>query len=316
MRDNPKTTYLVLEYDQLGAKIDELKALSASDPSMAALAVEELHNLELAREALLAQIKEIEDKESETQIESPRAVLMEIRAGAGGNEAGIFAAELVEMYQHYAERRGWEVVMVDESKNELGGYKEAILEISGEGVYEALQWESGVHRIQRVPVTEKMGRVHTSTASVAILPLKHVAEIKINPADLDISFTRSGGAGGQNVNKVETAVRLVHKPTGIAIRSQSERSQARNKEKAMAMLEAKLADIAVNSAASSVGDARRSQIGRADRSEKIRTYNVVQDRLTDHRLKESWHNLPKIMAGELEPIIAALQSVDKDVPAA
>jgi peptide chain release factor 1 len=311
MRDNPKTAYLVGEYDQLGQKIDELKVLAASDPSMAALAVEELKNLEIAREALLTQIKEIESKDNEAKTESPRAVLMEIRAGAGGNEAGIFASQLVEMYQRYAERRGWEAVIVDESKNELGGYKEAILELSGAGVYEALKWESGVHRIQRVPVTEKMGRVHTSTASVAILPLKQVTEIKINPADLDISFTRSGGAGGQNVNKVETAVRLVHKPTGIAIRSQSERSQARNKEKALAMLEAKLADLAANSAASTAGDARRSQIGRADRSEKIRTYNVVQDRLTDHRLKESWHNLPKIMAGDLDPIISALQSVDK-----
>lgn len=316
MRDNPKTAYLVMEYDRLGEKIEELKMLTASDPSMVALAVEELKSLEAAREALLAQIKDIESKESETSTEAPKAVMVEIRAGAGGNEAGIFAGELMEMYQRYAESKGWEVGLMDESKNDLGGYKEVILEIRGKGAYEALRWESGVHRIQRVPVTEKMGRVHTSTASVAILPLREVAEIKINPADLDISFTRSGGAGGQNVNKVETAVRLVHKPSGIAIRSQSERSQARNKEKALAMLEAKLADIAANSAANTAGDARRSQIGRADRSEKIRTYNFAQDRLTDHRVKESWHNLPKIMAGDLDPIVTALQSVDKATPTA
>jgi peptide chain release factor 1 len=202
---------------------------------------------------------------------------MEIRPGAGGDESVLFARELSEMYQRFAARRGWQVTVVDDS----------MIEVSGAGAYQALLHEAGVHRVQRVPKTERQGRLHTSTASVAVLPLVTGAEFKISPADLEITFTRSGGAGGQNVNKVETAVRVHHKPSGLVVRSQSERSQARNKEKAIQILSAKLSESASASAGAATSEARRAQIGSADRSEKIRTYNFPQDRLTDHRLKKS-----------------------------
>ncbi len=225
------------------------------------------------------------------------ALILELRAGAGGDESTLFANDLAEMYQRYTARRGWKFLSVDD----------LVFEIHGAGAYEDLRWETGVHRIQRVPVTEKQGRIHTSTASVAILPLRQSAEIKLNPADLEITFSRSGGAGGQNVNKVETAVRVLHKPSGLVVRSTSERSQARNKDKALAILESKLIAQKEEAAAKTVSRERRHQIGTGDRSEKIRTYNLVQDRVTDHRIKQSWHNLEQIFLGELDPIISALR---------
>jgi peptide chain release factor 1 len=224
-------------------------------------------------------------------------LILEVRAGAGGDESTLFAHDLAEMYQRYAARRGWKFLSVDD----------LVFEIHGDGAYEDLRWETGVHRIQRVPVTEKQGRIHTSTASVAILPLRQSTEIKLNPADLEITFSRSGGAGGQNVNKVETAVRVLHKPSGLVVRSTSERSQARNKDKAMAILESKLVAQQEEAEAKTVSRERRNQIGTGDRSEKIRTYNLVQDRVTDHRIKQSWHNLEQIFLGELDPIISALR---------
>jgi peptide chain release factor 1 len=202
------------------------------------------------------------------------------------------------MYLKYAESKRWKVRIIDD----------LTLEMEGTAAYEALRYETGVHRVQRVPLTEKSGRIHTSTASVAALPIRVKPTVEINPSDIDMEFTRSGGAGGQNVNKVETAVRLIHRPSGIDVRSSSERSQLANREKAMGILAAKLEQLAVEKEASEHAALRSGQIGTADRSEKIRTYNFLQDRVTDHRLKESWHNLPKIMLGGIEPIVEALQA--------
>jgi peptide chain release factor 1 len=234
--------------------------------------------------------------------------VLEVRAGAGGQEAALFAEELAEMYKAYARSQGWQVRTLYESKTDLGGYKEAAFELRGRGVYDVLRYETGVHRVQRVPSTEKAGRVHTSTASVAILPIRTKHKLEINPADLDIEFSRAGGAGGQNVNKVETAVRIIHRPTGIDARSQVERSQNANRERAMAILMSKLESMQEEQEAKKHAAERKEQIGSADRSEKIRTYNFPQDRVTDHRIKESWSNLSKVMAGAIDPIIDALRA--------
>ena len=236
-----------------------------------------------------------------------KSIILEIRAGAGGNEAALFAADLANMYSRFAAKQGWSAVILDESRSELGGYKEVFLEISGAGVYDKLKQESGVHRVQRVPATEKSGRVHTSTASVAVLPIRNEEKMNIKPQDLEITFTRSGGAGGQNVNKVETAVRITHKPTGLVVKCTSERSQQRNREKAMALLAAKLESGQASQAQSQLVDERRQQIGTQDRSEKIRTYNFLQDRITDHRVKKSFHDIERIMEGNLDKIVKAFQ---------
>jgi peptide chain release factor 1 len=236
-------------------------------------------------------------EKKENSENAPSSVIMELRAGVGGNEASIFARDLKEMYQKYAEQRGWKTRTIDE----------LTLEIAGSDAYEALRYETGVHRVQRVPLTEKSGRIHTSTASVAVLPIRDKSSIEVNPSDVEIEFSRSGGAGGQNVNKVETAVRLIHKPTGIDVRSSSERSQIANRQKAMQILSAKLEQLHEEEEAKKHAATRKAQIGTGDRSEKIRTYNYLQDRVTDHRLKESWHNLPKIMEGNIDDMVEALR---------
>ncbi|MBC7836745.1 PCRF domain-containing protein [Acetobacteraceae bacterium] len=210
------------------------------------------------------------------------------------------------MYSAYAVQKNWNVRTLAEAKSDLGGYKEASLEIRGKDVYKRLRFETGVHRIQRVPATEKSGRIHTSTASIAILPIRKKHTFEINPADIDMEFSRSGGAGGQNVNKVETAVRLIHRPTGLDARATSERSQAANRERAMGVLMAKLEALEEEKANAKYAADRAGQIGTADRSEKIRTYNTLQDRVTDHRIKENWHNLPSIFAGNIDPILDLL----------
>ncbi len=304
-RQNQKTAYLMMEYDRLSGKIAEAETVGIDDPEMKELAVEELKNLDSQRQTILDTIKDILAKEV-AEDEVVNEVIMEIRAGAGGEESALFAVNLKEMYEAYAVGRGWQFQVIDESLSELGGYKEVSIEIKGKNIYDALRYETGVHRVQRVPATEKQGRVHTSTASVAVMPIRKKTKIYINPADLEIETTRSGGAGGQNVNKVETAVRIIHKPTGIAVRSQSERFQQRNREKAMMILEAKLNEMQELADKKQETDERRSQIGTGDRSEKIRTYNVLQDRITDHRIKQSWHGIERIMAGEIGPLVEAL----------
>lgn len=232
---------------------------------------------------------------------------MEIRAGTGGEEAAIFAADLFRMYTKYAQSQNWGCAILGSNRTSLGGFKEAVLEINGTGIFEELKNESGVHRVQRIPETEKNGRVHTSTATVAVLPKIEPLEIKINPRDLRIDVARSSGPGGQNVNKLETAVRITHLPTGLMVFCQNERSQSQNREKAMEILRAKLFDLKQSEQMSQITQERRQQIGTADRSEKIRTYNYPQNRITDHRLGKSWHNLETIMDGKLDEVIKAFK---------
>ena len=215
------------------------------------------------------------------------------------------------MYERYAENNGWQVSRISESGNEAGGYKEVSLEIHGQGVYKKFRFENGVHRVQRVPTTEKQGRIHTSTASVAILPIRKKAKIELAPEDLEMEFSRAGGKGGQNVNKVETAVRIIHKPTGLDVRSTAERSQQKNREVAMSILTAKVEQHFEEEEAKKYSSERKNQIGTGDRSEKIRTYNYPQNRVTDHRLKESWHNIDGIMAGELDDVIETFEKATK-----
>ncbi len=294
-KKNFATAYLAEEYERIEKSVAEARGAAGSDPDLIAMAEEESVAAEARKKELLAEIKQILDKEKEAD-ERPRAIVLEFRAGAGGDEATLFAKELKDMYLKYAESKGWSVRIIDD----------LTLEIASSEAYDALRYETGVHRVQRVPLTEKSGRIHTSTASVAALPIRTKPKFEINPSDIDMEFSRSGGAGGQNVNKVETAVRLIHRPTGIDVRSSSERSQKANREKALAILSAKLDALHEEEEAKRHADLRSGQIGTADRSEKIRTYNFLQDRVTDHRIKESWHNLPKIMLGNLDPIAEAL----------
>ena len=311
-KNSKKTVFLAEEYVRLEKEENHLKDIVASDPTMKELAEEELADLTRQKNSLKEQMDEILKKE-EKEEEYPNALILEIRAGAGGDEASLFAANLVEIYQKYCERVGWTSKIVSESMNSVGGYKDVALQIEGEGAYRKLRFETGVHRIQRVPSTEKMGRVHTSTASVAILPLREKHTIVINPADLEVEFSRSGGAGGQNVNKVETAVRLVHIPTGIDVRSTAERSQLKNREKAMSILLAKLEARAAEEASKKLSSDRKAQIGTGDRSEKIRTYNILQDRVTDHRINQSWHNIEAIFLGDIEDILEALVNAQENI---
>ncbi len=234
-----------------------------------------------------------------------KKIILEVRAGTGGDEASLFAGDLARMYQKYAAKKGWTFSILDASESGARGYKTLIAEMGGQGVYDALRQESGVHRVQRVPVTERQGRIHTSTASVAVLPIVEAKAVEIKESDLEVSFSRAGGPGGQNVNKVETAVRILHKPTGIVVSCRSERFQHANREKAMEILRAKLYEIEQLKATGSIDELRRAQIGSGDRSEKIRTYNFPEDRITDHRIGKKFHNIEKIMEGDFDPIVKA-----------
>ena len=305
-RENSKTQFLASQFDGLKKKQAEALALIEADPSMADLVQDEVADIETQREALYTEMARI-IAAIKVEEETPYGVVLEVRAGAGGDEAALFAEELANMYLAYATSQGWGYSVEDESRGTSGGYKEATFEIIHPQVYEDLRYETGVHRVQRIPVTEKAGRIHTSTASVAILPMRRKPSIEINPSDIQMEFSRSGGAGGQNVNKVETAVRLVHTPTGIEVRSQSERSQLKNREKAMNILVAKLEAMHEEEEAKQHASERKNQIGTGDRSEKIRTYNFPQNRITDHRIKVSWHNMEGVMAGQIGSIIGALQ---------
>ncbi len=296
-KKNRKTAYLAEEYLRLENEEESIKKMAEKDPAMFSLAEEELKNLASQKQNLFEQMKSITAVDEEEE-KFPNEVIMEIRAGVGGEEAAIFAEDLANMYRRYCELKGWSFSPVNESKSSLGGYKEASFEIRGKEVYKEFRFETGVHRVQRVPATEKSGRVHTSTASVAVLPIRKKSVIEIKPADIEIETSRSGGAGGQNVNKVETAVRIIHKPTGLDVRCTSERSQLKNREKAMSILLAKLEMKKAEEDAIKFASERKDQIGTADRSEKIRTYNILQDRVTDHRVRHSWYNIESILAGD------------------
>jgi peptide chain release factor 1 len=296
-KNNKRTSYLADEFLRLDAEENTVKEMLTKDSSMVDLAQDEIANLQTQKQVIWQQMEEILFAEIKEE-EFPNEIILEVRAGVGGDEAALFAEVLAKMYSGYCSIRGWSFSPLDESVNDLGGYKEASFEIKGLGVYKDLRYETGVHRIQRVPETEKNGRVHTSTASVAILPIRKKTSIEIKPADLLIETSRAGGKGGQNVNKVETAVRIVHKSSGIEVRCTAERSQSRNKEKAMSILLAKLENQKAEADAIAFAKERKDQIGTADRSEKIRTYNVLQDRVTDHRVKNSWFNIEKILSGE------------------
>ncbi len=305
-RENHKTQFLCGQFDEIFKKRTEAQVLCDTDPTMRELGEEEVHMLTGQLNHLYNEMSRITEVSKEEE-SKPYGIILEVRAGAGGEEAALFAEELSHMYLRYAESQSWQTSVASESRASQGGYKEASFEILGPHVYDALRYETGVHRVQRIPVTEKSGRIHTSTASVVILPMRKKPTIEINPNDIEMEFSRSGGAGGQNVNKVETAVRLIHKPTNVDVRCQSERSQLKNREKAMAMLIAKLEMLHEEEESRKHAATRKSQIGTGDRSEKIRTYNIPQNRITDHRIKESWHAIESILGGDLQDVVDALK---------
>ncbi|HUV75690.1 MAG TPA: peptide chain release factor 1 [Dehalococcoidales bacterium] len=293
------------EYRTTANALEETKAMLAGglDEEMTALAKQEVESLESQLDNLLQELKITlipRDPNDEKDI------IVEIRAGAGGNEAGLFAADLFRMYSRYAQAKGWGIDIMSLNESGIGGFKEIIFEIQGRGAYSRLKYESGVHRVQRVPVTESSGRIHTSTATVAVLPKAEEVDVSVNPDDLKFDIFHSGGAGGQNVNKVATAVRITHLPTGIVTTCQDERSQLQNKVKAMTVLRTRLLDTERRQQEEKITQERRSQVGTGDRAEKIRTYNFPQDRISDHRIGLNLHNLPRILEGELDELIDTL----------
>ena len=298
------TVVALRAWRRLTREIADNRALLA-DPDMRELAKEELAQLEPQVEPAEEQLKVYLIPRDPSD---DKDVIVEIRAGAGGDEAGLFAAELMRAYMRYAERRGWRVDLMDTSAGALGGIKEATLTISGDAVYSWLKYESGVHRVQRVPATEAQGRIHTSTVTVAVMPEAEDVDIQINPADLEIDVFRSTGAGGQSVNTTDSAVRMTHKPTGVIVKCQQEKSQIKNRAMALKMMRAKLYEIEQEKQRSARDATRKSQVGTGDRSEKIRTYNFPQDRLTDHRVNYTRHNLPAVMDGDVGDVIEACRT--------
>lgn len=305
-----KIMKIAQELEETQQKIqDNLEIISSQeDPELSSLARTELESLK-DREGALQ--KELEQQQKKGTQSTPGAVILEIRAGTGGEEAALFALDLFNMYIKYAAKLGWKETILDQSLTEQGGLKEGSVEFEGETVFENLQYEGGVHRVQRIPATEKAGRIHTSTASLAVLPKPTKTELQINPSDLKIEATTSSGPGGQNVNKRETAVRVVYIPTGLQVVSQVSRNQQKNKDFALALLSAKLLAQKQEEEQKKLSQDRKTQIGWAKRAEKIRTYNFPQDRITDHRIEKSWHGIEKILEGDLNPIILALQEYQK-----
>lgn len=299
----------IKEVEKLEKRISENQKIIAEggDPEIIDIAEEELREDEEKMEKLKKEIRRLWQELEIPPEPMPEKFLVEIRAGTGGEEAALFAQDLLRMYRKYAEKKGWKVKIIDEDRTTLGGIKDAAIEIEGENAWPAFKNEGGVHRVQRIPITEKSGRIHTSTASVAVLPEYPDIKIEIDPKDLEITFARGGGPGGQNVNKLETAVRVVHKPTGLMVWCQSERYQNQNREKALQILKSKLYELEQRKQTEKITLERRGQIGSAERAEKIRTYNFPQDRITDHRINKSWHNIEAILEGDMEPIVEAFK---------
>jgi len=298
------------EYKATTKSLEETKAMLSDglDEEMAALVKQEIESLESQLDHLLQELKlALLPKNPNDE----KDIIMEIRAGAGGDEAGLFAADLFRMYSRYAQAKGWGIDIISLNESGIGAFKEIIFEIKGKGAFSRLRYESGVHRVQRVPTTESSGRIHTSTATVAVLPKAEEVDISINPSDLKIDIFHSGGAGGQNVNKVATAVRLTHLPTGMVVICQDERSQLQNKIRAMSVLRTRLLNIEQRQQEEKIIRERRSQVGTGDRAEKIRTYNFPQDRISDHRISGAFHNLPRILEGELDELIDAVATTNQ-----
>lgn len=317
LKQNHKTSFFAYEYERLLKQKEEVSLMlsdsaTSEDTSMADMAKEEIALLDEQIKGMVDKMSDIvrEDEEAD---QFPSEIILEVRAGAGGDEAALFASQLAAMYQRYAATKGWSTRLVDSSETSIGGFKQATYEMRGPEIYKYFKYEMGIHRVQRIPSTEKSGRIHTSTASIAILPMRKKINFEVPPGEIEMELSRSGGAGGQNVNKVETAVRLIHKPTGIDVRCTSERSQLKNRERAMQILLAKLEQKKIEEDESKFAKNRKDQIGTGDRSEKIRTYNFPQDRVTDHRIKQSWHNIEGkggIMEGNIQPIIDALLAAE------